>query len=83
MAVRKPTGKGKATKPKSAAAFVGKGGATSAASKQGTVNQTLRMPTVMAQQVDALREQSATYGKPPSRHEWILEAVAQRLERDE
>lgn len=80
MAVRKSKAKsGKGSKP-TAAEFISRGGATTPSNRE-TVTQTVRMPADIAARIDAVREASA--GVPVSRHHWIIEALAERLEREE
>jgi hypothetical protein len=62
-------------------AYLRKGG--SAASPQAErlkdVRFTLQIPGLLCQQLDQLRQQSVV---KTSRHHWVLEAIAQRIQRE-
>jgi hypothetical protein len=62
-------------------AYLHKGGsaASTPASHPKDVRFTLQIPGLLCQQLDQLRQQSPV---KTSRHHWVLEAIAQRIQRE-
>jgi hypothetical protein len=79
---RKPTDPQRA-EPDQAAyeAYLHKGGSAAQTPPDGPkdVRFTLQIPGPLCQQLDALRRRSPV---KTSRHHWVLEAIAQRIERE-
>jgi hypothetical protein len=80
---RKPTDETPPQEPSPSAyeAYLRKGGsaATTAPGGPKDVRFTLQIPGTLCQQLDHLRQQSPV---KTSRHHWVLEAIAQRIQRD-
>lgn len=71
-----------ATNERAVEAFIGKGGGVAkpvSAAKSFTRHQ-LRLPDDILARIDAIRPKGIT---APSRHDWFLDAVIEKLERDE
>ena len=62
-------------------AYLRKGGSAASPSTTGPrdVRFTLQIPGLLCQQLDHLRQQSPV---KTSRHHWVLEAIAQRIQRE-
>jgi hypothetical protein len=62
-------------------AYLRKGGSTASPQPGGPkdVRFTLQIPGPLCQQLDQLRQQSPV---KTSRHHWVLEAIAQRIQRE-
>jgi hypothetical protein len=62
-------------------AYLRKGGSAASADPGGPkdVRFTLQIPGPLCQQLDHLRQQSPV---KTSRHHWVLEAIAQRIQRE-
>jgi len=62
-------------------AYLRKGGSAASAQPGGPkdVRFTLQIPGPLCQQLDQLRQQSPV---KTSRHHWVLEAIAQRIQRE-
>jgi len=62
-------------------AYLRKGGSAASGQPGGPkdVRFTLQIPGPLCQQVDQLRQQSPV---KTSRHHWVLEAIAQRIQRE-
>jgi len=62
-------------------AYLRKGGSAASPETGGPkdVRFTLQIPGVLCQQLDQLRQQSPV---KTSRHHWVLEAIAQRIQRE-
>jgi hypothetical protein len=62
-------------------AYLQKGGSAASTQSGGPkdVRFTLQIPGPLCQQVDQLRQQSPV---KTSRHHWVLEAIAQRIQRE-
>jgi hypothetical protein len=83
MAIRsKPQQRAPASDERAVEAFIGKGGAiTKASAKAGKVNRLqLRLPDDILRRIDAVRPTGLT---APSRHDWFLLAMLEKLEREE
>ena len=83
MAIRsKPQHSAPAANERAVEAFIGKGGGvTNASAKEGKVNRLqLRLPDDILRRIDAVRPKGIT---APSRHDWFLHAMLEKLERDE
>ena len=83
MAIRsKPQQSAAAADDRAVEAFIGKGGgvtkATSTARK--FTRHQLRLPNDILARIDAVRPKGLT---APSRHDWFLDAVIEKLEREE
>ena len=82
---RKPTDENlvEGTVPNNAAfeTYLRKGGSAASAQPGGPkdVRFTLQIPGPLCQQLDQLRQQCPV---KTSRHHWVLEAIAQRIQRD-
>jgi hypothetical protein len=82
---RKPTDENlpEGTLPSNSAfeAYLRKGGSAASAQPGGPqdVRFTLQIPGPLCQQLDQLRQQSPV---KTSRHHWVLEAIAQRIQRE-
>ena len=61
--------------------YLRKGGSAASQATSGPkdVRFTLQIPGVLCQQLDQLRQQSPV---KTSRHHWVLEAIAQRIQRE-
>jgi hypothetical protein len=62
-------------------AYLRKGGSAASPQTEGPkdVRFTLQLPGALCQQLDALRQRSPV---KTSRHHWVLEAIAQRIQRE-
>jgi hypothetical protein len=79
---RKPTDENLAeSSPAAFEAYLRKGGsaANTQAGSAKDVRFTLQIPGPLCQQLDELRQQSPV---KTSRHHWVLEAIAQRIQRE-
>jgi hypothetical protein len=79
---RKPTDDPRAESSQAAyEAYLHKGGSAAQAEPGGPkdVRFTLQIPGALCQQLDALRHRSPV---KTSRHHWVLEAIAQRIQRE-
>jgi hypothetical protein len=67
--------------PSAFEAYLRKGGSAANAQSDGPkdVRFTLQIPGSLCQQLDQLRQQSPV---KTSRHHWVLEAIAQRIQRE-
>jgi hypothetical protein len=83
--MRKPTDEHRPeeTRPNQSAyqAYLRKGGSAASPQPGGPkdVRFTLQIPGPLCQQLDQLRQQSPV---KTSRHHWVLEAIAQRIQRE-
>jgi hypothetical protein len=83
MAIRsKPQQRAPASEERAVEAFIGKGGGiTKGSAKAGKVNRLqLRLPDDILRRIDAVRPTGLT---APSRHDWFLLAMLEKLEREE
>jgi hypothetical protein len=79
---RKPTDENASESSQAAfEAYLHKGGsaANTQAGSPKDVRFTLQIPGLLCQQLDQLRQQSPV---KTSRHHWVLEAIAQRIQRE-
>jgi hypothetical protein len=62
-------------------AYLRKGGSAATTQSEGSkdVRFTLQIPRHLCQQLDQLRQQNPV---KTSRHHWVLEAIAQRIQRE-
>ena len=83
MAIRsKPQQSAPAANERAVEAFIGKGGGvTKNSATAGKINRLqLRLPNDILRRIDAVRPKGLT---APSRHDWFLQAMLEKLERDE
>jgi hypothetical protein len=83
MAIRsKPQQSAPAADERAVEAFIGKGaGVTKEPAKAGKISRhQLRLPDDITARIDAVRPKGIT---APSRHDWFLDAVIEKLERAE
>jgi hypothetical protein len=83
MAIRsKPQQRAPSSDERAVEAFIGKGGGvTKSSAKAGKVNRLqLRLPDDILRRIDAVRPTGLT---APSRHDWFLLAMLEKLEREE
>jgi hypothetical protein len=79
---RKPTDEPRAdASPEAFEAYLRKGGSAATVQPEGPkdVRFTLQIPGPLCQQLDELRRRSPV---KTSRHRWVLEAIAQRIQRE-
>lgn len=83
MAIRsKPQQAPPAADERAVEAFIGKGGGVTkpASTAKNFTRHQLRLPDDILARIDAVRPKGIT---APSRHDWFLDAVLEKLERDE
>jgi len=82
MAITKKPRKSKNAATETAiSAVIGKGGSV-ADDKTKAIKKSLqlRLPTVLIKDIDQIRDKRTV---PPSRHMWILEAIHEKLEKEQ
>lgn len=81
--IRKPIEENAPQEPSQSAyeAYLRKGGSAATTARGGPkdVRFTLQIPGPLCEQLDQLRQQSPV---KTSRHHWVLEAIAQRIQRE-
>ena len=83
MAIRsKPQQSAPAADERAVEAFIGKGGGVTKApdKPEAAKKLQLRLPVDIIQRIDAVRPKGIT---APSRHDWFLQAMLEKLEREE